>query len=268
MEAGARRGDAERRWRLLHRGLPALAALVLLVVAVPLLLGGSGRAERATAKRFATAWAQGDYGRMYELLDDEAKRRVPFQDFVAAYRDAAETATTRSIEVGKVGKRSGDAIPVHLTIDTRAFGTVHGALELPVSGTGDAMRVAWRPQAVFPGLGAGEQLTRATTLGPRGALLARDGSALASGPSRSSDDPALAAEIAGRLDVASPEQAPALRALGYPPDAQVGVSGLERVFQRDLAGQPGGTLMAGSRVLARTRPQPGEDVRTTIDPKL
>ena len=279
MEAGGRRGahpasrysqsDVQRRRRLIRRGLPAFAGVALVALVVGLLVGGgAGDAERATAKRFATFWADGDYGRMYQLLDDEAKARTSFQDFAAAYRAAVETATIRTLKVRKVGDRSGDAIPVHVTVRTRVFGTVHGVLELPVSGDGDAMRVAWRENDVFPGLRAGEQLTRQTTLPPRAALLARDGSLLASGDDRTSDDPEVAGEIAGRLGLAPPEEAGTLRTLGYPPDAMVGVSGLERVFQRDLAGQPGGTLAVGDRVVARTQPKAATAVRTTIDPEL
>ena len=247
--------------------MPALVGIALLALLFGLLVGG-GDGERATAKRFAGYWADGDYAHMYQLLDEAAKARVSFERFAAAYRDAAATATMRSLAVGKVGDRSDGAIPIHLTVDTRLFGTIHAVLELPVSGDGDQLRVAWRENAVFPGLQPGEQLTRRTALAPRAALRARDGSLLAGGSDRSSDNPDIAAEIAGRLDLAPPEEAGTLRALGYPPDAQVGVSGLERVFQQQLAGQPGGTLLAGGRTIAQTQPQPGSDVRTTIDPKI
>jgi peptidoglycan glycosyltransferase len=262
------RSDVERRRRLLRRGLPALGAVALGALAIGLFVGGGDGGERATAERFATLWAQGDYGRMYALLDDEARARTSFQDFAAAYRETAATATTRSLLVGRVSDRSGDVIPIHLTVRTRIFGSVRGVLALPVSGEGDAMRIAWRASATFPGLRDGEQLTRETTLPPRAALLARDGSVLATGEDRSADDAEVAAQIAGRLDVAPPEEAGTLRALGYPSDARVGVSGLERIFQGELAGQPGGTLSAGGRVIARSEPRPGVAVRTTIAPKL
>jgi peptidoglycan glycosyltransferase len=279
VEAGGRSGahpaprysesDVERRRKLLRRGLPALVGLGLLALVVGLLVGGSaGGTERATAKRFATLWAEGDYGHMYQLLDVEAQARTSFQAFAAAYRSAAETATLRSLAVGAVGDRSADRIPVHLLLRTRAFGTVRGVLELPVSGDGDAMRVAWRDNAVFPGLGAGEQLTRQTALPPRAALLARDGTVLATGAARTSDDAQVSLEIAGSLGAAPPEEAGVLGALGYPPDARVGISGLERIFQQELAGQPGGTLSVGGRVVARTQPRPAAAVRTTIDPGI
>ncbi len=279
MEAGASRdaqpapryspSDVERRRRLLRRGLPALGALALLALVVGLLLGGGpGGAERATAKRYATLWAQGDYGRMYALLDGAARARTSFQDFAAAYRDAAETATLGSLVVGKVGNRSGDAIPVTLLLRTRVFGLVHGTLELPVSGSGDAMRVAWRPNAVFPGLGPGQQLTRQTALPTRATLLARDGTVLAAGSDRHSDAPVVSAEIVGSLQPAPADEASQLRALGYPPGALVGSSGLERVFETQLAGQPGGTLTAGDRVVARSVPRAAQPIHTTISPAL
>ena len=57
-------------------------------------------------------------------------------------------------------------------------------------------------------------------------------------------------------------------ALGYPPDAKVGRDGLERIFERRLAGTAGGTLNAGARVLARRAAIPATDLKTTIDPRI
>ena len=56
------------------------------------------------------------------------------------------------------------------------------------------------------------------------------------------------------------------RQQGYPPNARVGVDGLEEIFQRRLAGRLGGELLAGTRVLAKARPGHGATVRTTIEP--
>lgn len=243
-----------------------LAVLALVALAAGLLLGdGPARAEHRIAKRFATLWAVGDYGRMYQQLDGAARRRVDFQRFAAAYRAAAATATIRAISVGKVGHRTGDLIPVALTIRTGVFGTLHGVVELPVSGSGDGMRIAWTEQATFPGLRSGEQLSRTTTLPVRASLLARDGTVLAAGDARSSQAPDVSTEIVGRLGPAPPEQQGTLRARGYPDGALVGVSGIERALQYDLGGRPGGTLLAGGRVLARTVPRAAPTVRTTLD---
>jgi cell division protein FtsI/penicillin-binding protein 2 len=48
----------------------------------------------------------------------------------------------------------------------------------------------------------------------------------------------------------------------------VGISGLEREFDAELAGRPGGELRAGDRVLASVAPRRGRAVRTTIDPDI
>jgi cell division protein FtsI/penicillin-binding protein 2 len=103
---------------------------------------------------------------------------------------------------------------------------------------------------------------------PRAAILARDGSYIAHGPLRTSDLGPLAAQVAGTLGPAPPERAQQLAALGVPPGTQVGVSGLERQFDARLAGRPGGTLRAGTRVLATSRPVRGANVRTTISPAV
>jgi cell division protein FtsI/penicillin-binding protein 2 len=259
----------ERRRRLLHRGAPALAVLAIVALAIGLLLGGgSGQAERDTVQRFADHWADGEYAEMYEMLDDDARAAVTPDRFRAAYETAAATATTRALTVGEAGDESDAGIALPVTVATRVFGTISGVVHVPLSGSGEEAGVAWRPSLVFPGLSGAEQLTRETQLPERAALLARDGEVLAEGPDRTSQAPDISTQVVGRLEPIPAAQLPAMRALGYPDDAQIGVSGLERVFQQQLAGQPGGTLLAGGRVLARTQPRPSGEVRTTISPAI
>ena len=56
--------------------------------------------------------------------------------------------------------------------------------------------------------------------------------------------------------------------MGYPPDAKVGSDGLEHIFQARLAGQVGGKLLAGKRVLASVKPVKARAVHTTINPGM
>lgn len=282
MEVGSRSGGArrngpsrysaariERRRRLLRRLVPTVGGVVAAAVAIGALAGGgAGGAERETVERYATLWSRGDYAGMYALLDDESRRAVGLTEFTAAYRAAAETATTRTVTAGKARDRDGDAVPIEIQVGTRVFGTVRGMLDVPLNGKGEEARVRWGPQLVFPDLQPGEQLTRETALPPRGTLLAREGTVLAKGAERSSDAPDVSAQIVGRLEPMPAEERAALRALGYPDDALVGVSGLERVFQRQLAGAPGGRLLGGTRVLARSEPRAARAVHTTIDPEI
>jgi beta-lactamase class D len=263
-----RRPRLSRRRRLLTRTGP----LVLLAAASFAYgiyqSGATTRSDRALVTRYVAAWRAGDYALMYRLLDPAAQQRMTAAQFRAALTGAATTATLTSLRLGRVGNPSHGAIAVRAVIATRIFGTLHEVVDVPIVGGPSGPRVQFGDQLVFPGLRAGEQLHRSTVLGRRGALLADDGTPLAEGPDRTSPIPAVAGEIAGTLGPIPAGDAPSYDALGYPPDAKVGIDGLELVFQHRLAGRIGGTLYAGARTLASTPAGHGHSVRTTINPAI
>jgi len=252
----------DRRRRLTHRAAP------LLVIAFVALLGGIvvGAAyvapQRKVADRFARAWARSDFKAMYGLLSKRSRARVSRAAFDQAYGNAAATATLRSLRFGSAADPDGGAVTVPARVGTRVFGQVNTALRLPFDGTG----VDWDGSLAFPGLRKGEALSRATELPPRAAILAHNGKALARGPDRASEV-SNSSELVGSVESAPAAGSDVYRARGYPEGAKVGTSGLERALQDQLAGTPGGTLLAGSRALAHTTAKPAPDVRTTIDPK-
>ncbi|MBO0712948.1 MAG: hypothetical protein J2P47_16875, partial [Acetobacteraceae bacterium] len=240
-----------------------------LALAGGLALGGrSGDGERQVVTNYLRAWAHRDYRRMYSLLDADSRARMSEAAFAAAYSRAANTATMTFLSAVRMGGRQHDFIPVTTRVTTRTFGVLHEMLDVPITGSGSRARVRFEPSLLFPGLRARERLVRRAQLGPRGTLRASNGTPLAQGPGRTSPIPDVASEIAGKLGPIPPAQASTYAAEGYPRHAKVGLDGLERVFQSQLAGQPGGTLLAGSRVLAHVTPPPGQDVTTTIDPAL
>ena len=265
-----RREDSghDRRWRLTHRTFPLLA-----IAGVALLAGIVFGAlhvppERDAAKAFGAAWQRGDYAAMHRLLTADARARTPLARFVAAYRETGATATAVGVRVGQPEDPEDGVVPLPVSVRTRIFGVVKGTLRLPFAETADGSRVTWIPELTFPGVAAGQALTRRTEMPPRGTILARDGQVLARGADRSSDLDTVATEIVGELGPVPPEDYQRLRAQGVPDDARVGISGLERALQDELAGRPGGTLSVAGKVVARARPRTGPAVRTTISPKL
>jgi peptidoglycan glycosyltransferase len=254
----------ERRRRLTHRALPvaAVVAAVALVLGLTVVGGRESEAERV-AHAFSAAWQEEDYGAMHRLLSADARAAVSREQLASAYGDAAATATTRKLTIADP-EADGDVARLPVTAHTAVFGAVSGAVELPVVDGA----VDWRPHLVFPGLAPGLALDRRTTVPQRAKLLTANGQVLAEGPAESRGSPlAAASSIAGALEAptdAAEQQE--LYARGFPEDTPVGVSGLERVFERRLAGRPGGELLAGEEVLARAAPRPGAPVRTTIDP--
>jgi hypothetical protein len=215
-------------------------------------------AAESHARTFADAWGHGDYAAMYAQLAPVEQERVTRARFTALYENALSTATATGLLTGKP-RKDGDSYRIPVNIPTRAFGTIVGDVVVPASGDG----IDWSRALVFPGLNAGETLRRVTQMPTRGTLLARDRTVLAKGDDRASSS-LLAPQIVGSLGPIPPERREELARLGVPADAEVGVSGLERIFDDQLIGKPGGELLAGSRVLRRTAPRQGQAVRTTI----
>src|SRR5215210_4648752 len=206
---------------------------------------------------------------MHSLLTEKARGEYPLRRFKRAYARAADTATLTRVKASRPVVRDGGRVDVRVTAATRIFGDIPGRLALEVTEEEDgAARIAWRPEQAFPGLRAGETLERETTMPPRAALQARDGTVIAAGEARLSELGPLASEIAGRVGPAPPEREEELARRGIPEGTPVGLTGLERTFDERLAGKPGGTLRAGGRVLARSEPAAGSAVRTTIDPDV
>jgi len=252
-----------------RRLLVVTAVLVTAVAAVAFVVVRHGSPpQKSVAERYARAWARADYAAMYALLTPAARRRTPLDRFTRAHRRALDVATARALAVGRpTGEADRWRVPV--VAPTRAFGTVRGTVALEVAKTGDdSAGVAWRPHLVFPGVARGAELSRRTRLPQRASLLARDGSPLAQGPLRSSPLGPVAAAVVGQLGAVAPERAAHLRRLGWPAGEQVGVTGLERIFDERLAGTPGGVLRAGGKVLGAGVPRAASAVRTTITPSV
>jgi cell division protein FtsI/penicillin-binding protein 2 len=249
--------------------------LPLLVLAGGAFAGGvvaGGRhesAERRLARQFVNAWERGDYATMHALLTPQARRRTPVTRFARAYRQAAITATTVALRAGRPSDPREDGITVPVDVRTRIFGDLEQTVTLPLGDDAEGHpAIAWEPHLVFPGLLRGEELSRRMRMPPRATIRARDGTVIAKGDDRTGDLDPLASEIAGHLGPAPPEHVEQLAARGVPAGAPVGLTGLEREFDSELAGTPGGELLAGVRVLASVPPRRGHSVRTTIDPKI
>lgn len=259
--AAAGRRDLARRRRML-----AVAALGLVgsVIALTAWLTTRGPDERAAVDRYAQSWREGDYAAMYRQLSDGARRLVSVGAFTDSFEQAASTATTIRLVIGAPEKRGEHRWRLPVGVTTKAFGPIGGYVDLTTVREGDHFRVDWRPYQVFPRMRPGETLSRATTMPPRGTLLARDGTVLAQGPQRTGNGGPAASDIVGTVGPIPADQAARYADLGYPAQTQVGINGLERIFDEQLGGTPGGTLRSGNRVIAQRAARPSPPVRTSI----
>jgi penicillin-binding protein A len=262
-----------------HHRRAQRAAPVIVLATIAFAMGvifGSGHhssPQLSLAERFASAWTRNDYAAMYGDIDAPSQRRISPSAFAAAYQVAARTATETNLKL--TGRAHGErsVIVVPMRVSTRLWGALSQGLRIRVRNTPAGPRVIWSHSLVFPGLRGGEVLTRRMTLPPRAPLLARDGSVLASGQAteagaRNSPLGASAAAVVGDVGVVPRTRIADLEAQGVPPDAIVGVSGLELAFDDRLRGTPGGELLAGDRLLASVEAKPSGAVHTTLSPSL
>ena len=253
---------------MLRHAVPLLLAGAVAFIVGLVVGGGHTPPQQQVAERYAQAWARADYAAMHRMLTDGAKERFDERALAEAYGDAAATATATRVRPGEARSPSDGGVPIPVTVDTRVFGAVRGTVRLPVVEEGDEQRVAFGEHLTFPGVPKGESLERTTRLPERATLLAADGTKLASGADRTSEDPELAAGIVGQMGPIPRDRARELRADGVPEDAQVGLGGIERALDDELRGRPGGELRAGGKVLARTEPQRARAVRSSIAPRV
>ena len=250
----------------------ALAAVAFLAGAIVGAHRGSSPSVEL-ARRFAAAWARGDYVAMYGEITPAAQHSISASGFAADYESALRTAAASSLRpAGHVRALSGGAASVPIRVQTRLWGALDLTLRLPTVAIEGEQRVAWTPALAFPGLGPGATLTRHTTMPRRATLLARDGSVLAETPAQGQGGRISPlgelASVVGSVGAIPAAELHSLEAEGVPADAEVGVSGLEQALDARLRGRPGGELLAGSRVLASSTPRPAPALRTSISPAV
>ena len=254
-----------------RRGTRAQRIFPLVLLAIAAFSGGVVTAmstdpdEKRAAQRFAAAWVRGDYAAMHAQLTPSARRRFPLARFTKLYRSAAGTATVERVERTGAMRRDEDTFALPVRAVTRVFGALDGTIQLPVVSEEDAVGIAWDPHMVLPGLRRGEKLRRDVVAPERGTLQARDGTVIAAGADRTPEDVPPAGGIVGTVGPIPEDRKAEFADAGYPKDAIVGLSGLEREFESRLAGKFGGFLRASGRVLARSKAEKAKAVRTSID---
>jgi hypothetical protein len=253
--------------------------IALVIVLVLVAAGGTGAAlvlpglrakPDPVATKFLDAWSRGDYAAMRALVS------LPPDDFAEQYQNMrSDLQITRSrLQLGDVSTRGGTSAtaPFTATFTLRGFGnwTYQGTLQLSKPGRfGRDWRVDWSPASIHPDLRQGERFRRERRWPERGSVLAGDGSVLAGPQIGASGSPSLTSLVGSVREVT----AEGLKRLGSPYQGgdKAGFSGLERTFERRLAGDPTGEVQlvdedgAPVKVLRRFGGRPGASVRTSLD---
>ncbi len=262
--------------RLHRRRLAGALALALAAFALGAVVGASSGAPAGSAlsERFVREWTRGDYGAMYAQLDLASRRALSPAGFAQELAAARRTATaTTALVLGRARTLRAGQFAVPVRVDTSLFGALRLPYRVAVREGSEGARVHFSAALEFPGLLAGERLTRRTYLPRRATLLSREGDVLAEAPAGAEATPvsplgSLASAVLGSVGPLPPESRSQLEAQGLPPQGPVGVSGMELALDERLRGRPGGELLAGTRVLARASARPAPPLRTSISPAV
>src|ERR1700740_1157053 len=160
------RALSDEHTRRVRRARPVIA-LAAVAFAIGVIVGANGGASPADslAERFVAQWSKAQYTAMYAEIDDASRRSLSAEGFVSAYHAAMNTATARSLRVvGKAHAAANGSIAVPVKVSTRLVGTLTLNVDVrTASGAEGAKVIAWSRSLTFPGMLAGEQLTRQTT---------------------------------------------------------------------------------------------------------
>jgi hypothetical protein len=271
--------DANHSFR--RRRLGAVLALALIALVTGALVGASGGARPgpALAEAFARYWTRGDYAAMYADLDASSRSAISAAAFTRELAAAMRTATASSARLSGRARTQGNGdFEVPVRVRTRLFGALALDYRVSIRERGASARVRLSGTLEFPGLRAGERLSRRTFLPRRATLLARDGSVLAETPAGGGSSPEaqtrvsplgnIASAVLGEVGPLPAEEREQLEAQGLPAQGPVGTSGIELALDERLRGAPGGELLAGARVLASASAHAAAAVRTTISPAV
>ena len=246
-----------------------LWVIVAAVTVVVLAAAGGGayyllRTEgdpQTTARAFLTAWQRGDLAAM------RAQVAAPPADFDRDYAavksdlDVTRVATT----LGQVARHGHEATAPFTAALTLPSGTWRYAGRLHLVVAHHLWKVAWSPEAIHPDLHAGQHLTTSFKWPSRAHVLAADGTAI-DGPSAGGSVQMLV----GSTGTLTAKQAKR-RGTPYQKGDVVGRSGIQRRFDRRLAGRPATTISVADasghviKAVGGLPATPGKDVKTSLD---
>jgi penicillin-binding protein 2 len=133
------------------------------------------------ARRFLALWQEARYADMYALLSPGAKQAIAQDRFVARYEAITEEARITAVraQAEPTADANAEQIPFNVTISTSLWGDLRQQNVIPLTHTAEGWRVEWAPSLIFKEL-TGAKLVRAIIDVPkRGAILDRNGRALA-----------------------------------------------------------------------------------------
>jgi penicillin-binding protein 2 len=164
------------------------------------------------AKAFLTAWQQGQYSAMYELLSASAKAATPRDLFVRRYTNIHDgIGETKLIAQVTSVDPATNKVNVQVTRTLAVFGDITESSALPLVQEQDVWKIDWQPSLIFTSLTATSTVRVTPDVPVRGRILDRSDKPLADNgailvvgvvPGEIKDEAALLQALADALGLA------------------------------------------------------------------
>ncbi len=132
------------------------------------------------ANAFLTAWQQGQYSAMYDLLSTGAKATTPRDLFVRRYTNIHDgIGETKLTAQAAVADPSTHKVPFQVTRSLAVYGDITESNALPLVQERNAWKIDWQPSLIFTGLTATSTVRVTPDVPVRGRILDRSDKPLA-----------------------------------------------------------------------------------------
>lgn len=213
-------------------------------------------------RAYLRAWSAGDMAAAAAQVG--AASQDAARTLLTATRAQLRPSATVYELAGPVRVTGRPGTTYRAAVQMPGVGTARWSGQVPLVRQAGVWRVAFAPSVVHPALTTGGRFAVVRTAARRGRLLTAGGQSL-------NADRDLSDNLGGVVAVA--KAGPALPAGAVAGD-MVGRTGLQRIYERTLAGQSGGAVTVrdpAGRVVATVLSTPtiaGRDVRTTLDLRI
>jgi len=135
-----------------------------------------------TAIAYLTAWNEGNYTAMYEMLSGASKQAISLEDFQARYAMVATQTNLFRVDYEILSSLTNprDAqVGYRVTLNSAVIGAISRDTGMSLALEGGLWRVVWDDRIILPELAGGNRLSLERFVPTRGIIYANDGQPIA-----------------------------------------------------------------------------------------
>lgn len=128
--------------------------------------------------RYMAYLEDGEYGKMYAMLDEDSQKSISKEEFIARNRNIYEGISMKHLNVRVTSKKREETVAYHVEMETSA-GEVQFGTKTRFTKEHGTYKMAWDDSVIFPDLTSEDKVKVETIEAKRGKITDKDGNLLA-----------------------------------------------------------------------------------------